>query len=506
MKIYPNNQQIIPALNDLPPPHSILTIVSWEMHMGLVYDVGSALLLSTSPPGYYSIEVNESLSDISLSISVPCIPGTSRNSTSFGPCFLCPPKTKNAGNSGIECEPCETNVRSVCFRGSLAEIDLIAVSNINEAVSYPDSPELVEFDDVLLNNLLRFMINSPHCLIISPLFWMSLTVLFALMILLIICILNQFPQRQAQRQCLKKFFQHIDLITEGEFWLGGLLTMSIIVLIIFTCKFSISFTELYPTASVAQSNEEVNSCSLIRPNVKFQSDLQLLSIARHEEQIFKMLDEQKITLSVNFLSTGFNCDHVTMKAHTDRKQEILLDDFNRLCNQETGILIVSISLSKKMNTLQLNLMGPHFIGAIRICLQGHGHRENNDKYTLKDLHFCQLFYTENETITTNPMIDMKMTKIINRTLGYSTSDDITYSGLWAPTLTIGTLSDQYIFDENGEYIRYLSDRITVIITMTESEFFVRNTEEPIARSSEIALHTVLLIGKDIEVSLLIYLP
>lgn len=506
--VYPNNQQIIPSLNSLPPPHSILTIVSWKMHMGLVYDAGTAFLLSVSLPGYHSIQLNDSLSDISMSISAPCIPGTSRNSTNFGPCFLCSPNTKNHGNSGIECEQCVTNDSSVCLRGSLAEIDLINISDINQAVPYPDSPELVEFDDVLLHNLLSFMVHSPHCLLISPLFWISLAILFALIILLVICILNHFPQRKSQRTCLKKFFRHIDLITEGELWLGGLLTMAIIVLFIFTCKFSVSFTKLYPIASVPKPDDEMDSCSLVRPNVKFNSGLQLLSIPRHkeQEQIFKMLDKQNITLSVYFLSTGFICDDVMMQENTGRRQQIPLDGFNCAFYQETGILMVSTPLSQKMITLQLDLIGPHFVGGIRICLEGHGTVETNGKYTLKELQFCQLFFTENETVTTNPMIDMKMTKIINRTLGYSTSEYIAYSGLWAPTLATGTLSDQHLFHESGEHIRYLSDRMTLIITITESEFFVRNTEEPIARNSEIVLHTALLIGKEIGISLMIYFP
>ncbi|CAF4246350.1 unnamed protein product [Adineta steineri] len=70
-----------------------------------------------------------------------------------------------------------------------------------------------------------------------------------------------------------------------------------------------------------------------------------------------------------------------------------------------------------------------------------------------------------------------MTKVVNRTIGYAVDDNMTLSGLWIPTLTMNTLSDVLLFGASD---------------MSESEFFIKNTEEPIARHNEIILHTILL--------------
>lgn len=476
--IYPNNQQTIPSVNFASPPHSILTIVSWKSHLGLVFDAGAALLVSVSPPGYYSITIDDNLSDISVSVSVPCIPGTRRNTTSFGPCLLCPPNTKNNGTSVIECESCTRNDSLLCLRGSLIEISLDNVTNYNQAISYPNSPDLVEFDDILPHDIFSFTISSSYCLVISPLFWAFLAVGLGFIIFIIMCILICFPRCKPQRLCLKKLFKHIDLIGEGELWFGGLVTLAIVVLLVFTCKFSVSFAHLYPIETISSDVETTNSCHSKLSNAKFTSGLQLLSIIQHkmEKPIFKMLDEQNITLTVQFISTGFLCHHVTMKQNLHRKHEIVSNHFNCSYDTKTSILSISTLLPQHIVNMQFDLIGPYFIGGLRICLEGPSNAEDNDKYTLQELHFCQFFYTDNETLTINPTIDIKMTKVINRTIGYTVSDDMTFSGIWIPTLTVKTLSDILLFDKSGDYIRYLSDRVTLVVDITESEFFMKNTQ------------------------------
>ena len=494
--IYPNNQQIIPSLKFKPIPHRILTLVAWKSHLGLVFDVGVALLLSASLPGYYSAEIDDNSSDMSVYMSVPCIPGTARNTTSFGPCFLCPPNTKYNGSSGTECETCTTNNSFLCLRGSLVEIPMINVTSYDQAFPYPNSPDLVSFDDILLQNTFSFVTTSPSCLVTSPLFWAFFAVGLGFIIFIIMCILMCFPQWKPQRIFLKKLFTHLDLLGEGEIWFGGLMSFAIIVLLAFTSKSAISFARLYPIENVSSNNESTITCEPILPNVKFSSVLQLLSIGQHEDEkpIFTMLDKQNITLTVHFVSTSFVCANVTMQENLDRGQRIPSDKFN--CSYDTKLSILSVStlLPQHRITMQFQLTGPYFVGGLRICLSGSSITEDNTKYTLKELQFCQFFYESNETLTINPSIGIKMIKVVNRTIGYTIDDNMTFHGLWIPTLTMNTFSDVLLFDESGEYIRYLSDRIALVVDMSESEFFIKNTQEPIARHNEIILHTILLSG------------
>jgi hypothetical protein len=207
-----------------------------------------------------------------------------------------------------------------------------------------------------------------------------------------------------------------------------------------------------------------------------------------------MLDEQNITLTVHFIGTGFLCHNIMMQQNLDRGQRVPSNNFNCSFDMKTSILSVSTLLPQHLVTMQFDLIGPFFIGGLRMCLSGPSNVKDDNKYTLQELHFCQFFYTDNETLTINPTIDVKMTKVINETVGYSVSDDITFSGIWIPTLTVNTFSDVLFFAESGEYIRYLSDRVTLVVDITESEFFMKNTQEPIARHSEIVFHTVLFVG------------
>ncbi|CAF1311465.1 unnamed protein product [Adineta steineri] len=492
--IYPNNQQIIPSLNSQPPPHSILTVVSWKSHLGLVFDVGVALLLSSSLPGYYSAQLDDDISNMAVYSSVSCIPGTARNTISIGPCFLCPSNTKNNGTSGIECEPCISNDSSLCLRGSLTEIPMDNVSTYDQAIPYPNSPELVEFDDILLEYLFSLTATPPHCLLISPLFWTCLAIGLGLIIFLVMTILVCFPQLKPHRTLFKKCLQHIDLVGEGEVWFGGLITFAIIVLLVFTCKFIVSFTQLYPIETISSNTEETSTCEPLISNTKFTSGLQLLTIGQHDEEkpIFTMLDEQNIILTVHFVGTSFNCDHLVMQENLNRGKKISLNNFNCSYDNEINILSVSTLLPQHLITMQFDLIGPYFVGGLRICLSDTSRTiDDDDKYTLQELDFCQFFYADNETLSTNPTINIKMTKVVNRTVGYTTDIDTIFSGIWIPTLTINSFADTLLFNEYGEYIRYLSDRVTLIVDMSESEFFMMNTQEPIARHTEIVLHTFL---------------
>jgi hypothetical protein len=288
----------------------------------------------------------------------------------------------------------------------------------------------------------------------------------------------------------------MDLIGEGEIWFGGLMTFAIIVLLIFTCKFTVSFAGRYPIEALSPNTDTTTACDSILPNAKFSSVLQLLSILKHEDEkpIFTMLDEQNITLTVDFVGTSFLCDNVMVQENLDRGQRIPLYNFNCSYDKNISILSVSTLLTQHLITLQFELIGPYFIGGLRICLSGPSAVEDDQKYILQELQFCQFIYTDNQTLTINPTIGIKMTKIINRTMSYTTNDDMTFGGIWIPTLTIDTLTDMLLFGESGEYMRYLSDRVTLIVDISESEFFMKNTQEPIARYTEIVLHTVLFSG------------
>ncbi|CAF4662256.1 unnamed protein product, partial [Rotaria sp. Silwood2] len=206
--------------------------------------------------------------------------------------------------------------------------------------------------------------------------------------------------------------------------------------------------------------------------------------------------QQHITLTIHFIGTAFSCTNVSMQQNMDRGQSISSTSFNCSFDNENFILSVSTLLPQHRISVEFNLKGPYFVGGFRLCLSGPSKAQNEKKYVVEELDFCEMFSPLNETLTVNALVNIKMTKTINRTMGMSINDDSMYGGLWLPKLSVTTLSDALVYVENGEYLRYLPERTRLIVDMSESDFFVQNTQEPIARRNEIIFHTVLFSSKN----------
>ena len=120
---------------------------------------------------------------------------------------------------------------------------------------------------------------------------------------------------------------------------------------------------------------------------------------------------------------------------------------------------------------------------------------NDGKYTLPRLDHCKLHSTPNHTLSRNPTARVKLTKSINRTKGMTVEAEVTYSGIWFPSLTIPTLTDALLLKRHGEFFRYLSSKMRIVVDVTESEFYVKNVQEPISRAYQIIFKTILFSGQ-----------
>ncbi|CAF3119319.1 unnamed protein product, partial [Rotaria sp. Silwood2] len=196
-----------------------------------------------------------------------------------------------------------------------------------------------------------------------------------------------------------------------------------------------------------------------------------------------------MTLIVQFISTGYTCENVTLQQNRDRGLHIPFTNFN--CSKSNGILRISTLLPQHIVTMQFNLNGPHFVGGLRLCFSAPS-VVNADVYSkTQQMNTCQFFYTPNETLTKDLTVNVKMTKVINRTAGLTILDNTTYTGLWLPSFIANTLTDELFFSLGADYLRYLPKKTTLVIVITESEFYMKNTQEPIAGQYEIAFSTVL---------------
>lgn len=136
-------------------------------------------------------------------------------------------------------------------------------------------------------------------------------------------------------------------------------------------------------------------------------------------------------------------------------------------------------------------LGLYFIGGLYVCLTGPSTRTNDSLYILQEMNYCESFYTSNDTLGQTTKLYFALTKVINRTdsLDYSGSNN--YSGIWIPTSTHGSLDDHVMYQQRGDFLRYLSTQQTVIISFSETQFYVSNTQQPIARTGEVIFHNIL---------------
>ncbi|CAF4582444.1 unnamed protein product, partial [Didymodactylos carnosus] len=229
---------------------------------------------------------------------------------------------------------------------------------------------------------------------------------------------------------------------EGELWFGGLISFGIIVLVSFAYWFSSSYLRQYP---IETSGDSTFACDTSIRNAKFSTDLQLLSIPKSDElqPIFSMLDQQTFTMSVDFVNTLYGYTDITVQQNIG--SNIVLLNMSNYRMQGNATVHVSVVLPFHQMNIQFNLTGPYSVGGVRICLSGSS--ASNDSYTVQELNFCQFFYTPNQTIAHSSSIELQLTKVINETDGLSENDKTLYSGLWIPTFTVNTISDQLLYSE-----------------------------------------------------------
>ncbi|CAF4697291.1 unnamed protein product, partial [Rotaria sp. Silwood2] len=380
---FPNNQQILGTR--LSRPSFARFGITREGNMVILTENADVLIIPFTPAGYTSTW-NDTKERVFLFYFIEnlCIGGTYKNRSSLGLCQICPPGTRNPGtldNGVLQCIPCSKNSStSFCPLASLVDIDLSTVPPYSQAVAYPETGSTTDMEDLLLKNM--FQLNSnPRCLVISPILW---TIVVSGCQKCIKC-----------RKRAKDIFKHTDIIGEGEMWVGGLATLAIIVLVSFSYWFSISFIRRYPVEDVNEPATFACDQSLI--NAQFSSGLELLDIPKSEDAqpIFDLLDAQIFYLTVELINTGFLCNSITTQENlSGTKYVSLTNNCTRLISEATTS--VTLSMPRHETTVQINMTGPYWIGAIRLCIRGKGQTSINS--TLKELDFCQFYSTSNEAI------------------------------------------------------------------------------------------------------------
>ncbi|CAF4043688.1 unnamed protein product [Rotaria magnacalcarata] len=489
--IFPNNQQ---KLYVRPPPR-FLQILSWSKNLFILEDNRQALLIPSQPAGYFSsLNTNKTLQVLAFE-SVPCIAGTYKNTSDFGPCTVCPPQTKNVGNQPCsQCESCAPT--SFCPSAAVGDVSLHTYPSYIQAFSYPNKPYMNNYDDLLVHNI--FTIGySRRCIIMSALFWTTIAVTLSIVIWLFMVLLKMSSSSRAQnhRNKAKRLLKKADIVNQGERWVGGLFTLAILLIFGFTFRFASGFLKLYPieTSDISQI-----SCDDTMRNALFDSLLQMPLPYPDGSQwrIFDMLDNQSFIMTLDLLSTAADCSSITVQQNRHGVNYLNMPITSCVLQPDNSTRSVSFLLPTHQINLQINISGPFFVGGMRLCLYGIGYM--NGVSRLRTLDMCKTFWTENETLSRFTTLHMVLIKMINLTKPLEVGGEIYYDGRWSPTFAETSLSDKLIYEQDGYHLRYIAERTILSITMNEQPFYLQNTQEPIVRKAELAFHTLLFCTLIIE--------
>jgi hypothetical protein len=357
---FPNNHQELPSTLD----PIFLNIVASPASLALLDNRGHMLIFNPTPAGSY-LTIEDTGTMPLITSSRECPPGTFKNQSGIHDCTLCPSGTRNPGNSPKICIPCSPN--SFCPLASVNEVSEAALKTIIQAIPYPKSPESVIFEEILIQNM--FAIGTGRCIWISPLFWTLIVAGIAVIIVIIMAALKYLtkdPRGLKIRSIFKCVFRHTDLIGEGELWVGGLASFSIIVLVAFACVFGQNFVKQYP---IETSSDSHFACDTTIRNAKFQTSVQSLAIplSDADQKMFDLLDNQAFILNVDFVNTQINCDAVSI----DALFGITWSTIRWLsCDNINATLLLSIPLPYQHISVQINVIDSKTIGAIRLGLFG----------------------------------------------------------------------------------------------------------------------------------------
>lgn len=205
--IYPNSEQILqPKLSP-----SLIRLVSSFSHVALLDDQGTPFVLLSSPPGVYSTTFTPN----SFSVEAHCMPGTYSDQHGIELCIPCPNGSYSSSGS-IHCSKCEPSINTYCPYGAVTPINYEDIDVPIHDRSYPESPEGVIFDDILLETMFKLSKQSAYCSIASPPTWILIVIGLNLILFVMMGLSAFYKSDGSYRERIKIIGKHADLIGEGK--------------------------------------------------------------------------------------------------------------------------------------------------------------------------------------------------------------------------------------------------------------------------------------------------
>ena len=488
----------------------MIAIATTPLNVAILDSSGQIYVLMSTAQGHYPGTTTAIGTNPAFSSPTPCPVGMYKSWIGVDICYPCAMGTMSDVEGSIECAPYDCDeTNSLCPLGSLTNdtySDMIV--SVSQDQTYPKSPDSTIFDDILIQNMFSFG-NSTRCLAISPIFWTMVTAGIAIIFLLVMCALKFLGPYAKVRDTCKQILRHADIIKEGEMWIGGLASFSLIILIGFAYIFSNAYLQEYP---IETAPAFTFACDTTIRNAKFSTSLQPLSTPRSEDDqpIYDLLDEQNFTLTVDFINTNLNCDavHVTQTIHGNSKSLAVN------CNYSRSVLSVSLILGSHSVALYYNFDHALPMSGLRVSLYGEKLETNNARghrnYLVNEINFSQPFFVNNQILASDPTIELSLTPVINETSPLADDGTYYYSALWVP---MSVTSTPELFLTSDQFLYYGLLKPTLSISISKTSYFIQNLQSPITKQTEVVFHNLLftivcleLFGLGFIAAKLIFLP
>lgn len=215
--LIPNAQQPLPSTIN----GEWIRMVSVSGSLALLDKNGGALIVLSQAAGYFA-GTDSDFSPVTASMPVvsytsPCLSGTYKTEKGIHPCTLCPAGSKNPSMFGATvCINCSSD--NFCPLGSVDEFNYARLESVSQATTYPSSPDLDVFEDILLYNMVSFGSDS-NCLHVSPMFWILILCAIVIILLGVMASMNLWmnpEKRDLWHDKIKHFFQRTDLVVNKE--------------------------------------------------------------------------------------------------------------------------------------------------------------------------------------------------------------------------------------------------------------------------------------------------
>ncbi|CAF1589405.1 unnamed protein product, partial [Didymodactylos carnosus] len=119
----------------------------------------------------------------------------------------------------------------------------------------------------------------------------------------------------------------------------------------------------------------------------------------------------------------------------------------------------------------------------------------------KNLHFYEPFSKNGQILAQTLPVVLAITKVVNETLAMS-GEEADFGGIYIPTFTVDLNS---LFLSQDQYVRSTLTLTTLSVVISETPYYVKNVQEPIAKLSEIIFHNLLFTIVCLEIFGLVFL-